>query len=161
VPGIPDVGNTLNPDYAKKQGETRDFLIAMNHIHHVHIFASDIRESVRFYEDMFGGEVILDMEMAGARNVFMKIGNGRIHFYDQPPKNPVRGSIHHFGIQTDNIETVVDRLKSNGVHLKKDITDLGFWKYVMVPAPDEILIEVFEVDKSKIPKQFHSYFENS
>ena len=63
----------------------------MNHIHHVHIFASDIRKSIRFYEDIFDGEVVLDMEVAGARNVFMKIGNGRIHFYDQPPKNPVKG----------------------------------------------------------------------
>ena len=93
----------------------------MNHIHHVHIFASDIHKSVRFYEDMFGGEVILDMEVAGARNVFMKIGNGRIHFYDQPPKHPVRGSIHHFGIQTDDIEAIVNKLKANGIALKKDI----------------------------------------
>jgi catechol 2,3-dioxygenase-like lactoylglutathione lyase family enzyme len=131
----------------------------MNHIHHVHIFASDIKKSVRFYERYFGGEVVLDMEVASARNVFMKIGNGRIHFYDQPPKNPVRGSIHHFGIQTDDIEAIVNRLRSDGVDLKKDITDLGFWKYIMVLAPDEILIELFEVDKSKIPGQFQSYFE--
>ena len=99
------------------------------------------------------------MEMAGARNVFMKIGNGRLHLYDQAPKNPVRGNIHHFGIQTDQIEDIVDRLRSDGVNLKKNITDLGFWKYVMVPAPDEILIELFQVDKDKIPEQFHSYFE--
>ncbi len=131
----------------------------MNHIHHVHIFASDIQKSVRFYEVIFGGEVVLDMEVAGARNVFMKIGNGRIHFYDQPPKNPVRGSIHHFGVQTDDIQVIVNRLRSDGVELKKDITDLGFWRYIMVPAPDEILIEVFEVDKSNIPEQFQSYFE--
>lgn len=131
----------------------------MNHIHHVHIFASDIRKSVRFYEDTFGGEVVLDMEVAGARNVFMKIGNGRLHFYDQPPKHSVRGSIHHFGIQTDHIEAIVNKLRADGVDLKKDITDLGFWKYIMVPAPDEILIELFEVDKNRIPEQFQSYFD--
>jgi len=131
----------------------------MNHIHHVHIFASDIQKSVRFYEDTFGGEVVLDMEVAGARNVFMKIGNGRIHFYDQPPKHPVRGSIHHFGIQTDDIEAVVNKLRADGGDLKKGITDLGFWKYIMVPAPDEILIELFEVDKSKIPEPFQTYFD--
>ena len=43
------------------------------------------------------------MELTGARNVFIRIGNGRLHLYDQPPKNPGRGSIHHFGIQTDNL----------------------------------------------------------
>ncbi len=130
-----------------------------NHIHHVHIFASDIETSIKFHKDFFGGKVILDMEFAGARNVFMKIGNGRLHFYDQPPKNPGRGSIHHFGIQTDDIEKVVSRMKANGIEFKKDITDLGFWKYIMVPAPDDILIELFEVDKTRIPPEHLEYFE--
>jgi len=67
-----------------------------NHIHHVHIFASDINKTIKFYEDFFDGKVALDMELAGARNVFMKVGNGRIHFYDQSPKFSGRGSIHHF-----------------------------------------------------------------
>jgi len=129
------------------------------HVHHVHIFASDINKSIKFYEEFFGGKVILDSELAGARNVFMKIGHGRLHFYDQPPKNPGRGSLHHFGIQTDNIEEGVEKLKSGGIALKKNITDLGFWKYVMVPAPDDILIELFQVDKGKLPPEFAEYFE--
>ena len=129
------------------------------HVHHVHIFASDINNSIKFYEEFFGGKVILDSELSGARNVFMKIGHGRLHFYDQPPKNPGRGSIHHFGIQTDDIEEVVDKLRSRGVVLRKGITDLGFWKYVMVPAPDDILIELFQIDKSKLPPIFDEYFE--
>ena len=130
-----------------------------NHIHHVHIFASDLDKSINFYEGFFDGKVILDMELAGTRNVFMKIGNGRIHFYDQPPKISGRGSIHHFGIQTDNLLDVVNRMKSKGIVFKKDITDLGFWKYIMVPAPDDILIELFEVDKKQIPSEFLDYFE--
>lgn len=130
-----------------------------NHIHHVHIFASDLDKSIKFYEDFFGGKVILDMEFAGSRNVFMKVGNGRIHFYDQPPKISGRGSIHHFGIQTSDIEDVVNKMKSKGVVFKKDITDAGFWRYTMVPAPDDILIELFEVDKKQIPSEFINYFE--
>lgn len=130
-----------------------------NHIHHVHIFASDIHKSIKFYEDFFDGKVALDMELAGARNVFMKVGNGRIHFYDQPPKFSGRGSIHHFGIQTDDIEGVVNNMRSKGVVFTKNITDAGFWKYIMVPAPDDILIELFEVDKKQLPSEFASYFE--
>jgi len=130
-----------------------------NHIHHVHIFASDLNRSIKFYEDSFDGKIVLDMELAGARNVFMKIGKGRIHFYDQLPRFSGRGSIHHFGIQTDDIEGVIKKLRSNGVVLKKNITDAGFWKYIMVPAPDNILIELFEVDKKQIPSEFINYFE--
>ncbi len=130
-----------------------------NNIHHVHLFASDLSNSIRFYEDCFDGRVVSDMELAGARNVFMKVGNGRIHFYDQPPEFSGRGSIHHFGIQTDDIEGVVKKLKSKGVVFTKEITDAGFWKYIMVPAPDDILIELFEVDKKQIASEFLSYFE--
>ncbi len=129
------------------------------HVHHVHIFASDINKSIKFYEEFFEGKVVLDSELVGARNVFMKIGHGRLHFYDQPPRNSGRGSIHHFGIQTDNIEEVVDRLQSGGIALKKGITDLGVWKYVMVPAPDDILIELFQLDKHNLPQQLADYFE--
>jgi len=125
----------------------------------VHIFASNIEKSIKFYEEFFGGEIILDAELAGARNVFIKIGNGRLHLYDQAPKSPGKGSIHHFGIQTDDIEGALSKLRSGGVVLKKGITDLGFWKYVMVPAPDEILIELFQVDKAKLPPRYAGDFE--
>lgn len=130
-----------------------------NHIHHVHIFASDIDKSIHFYQEYFGAKLILDADFAGARNVFMRIGNGRLHLYDQPPKNPGRGSIHHFGMQTDDIVGLVKRMRAGGVEFKKGITEFGFWKYIMVPAPDDILIELFEVDKTTVPPQLSNYFE--
>ena len=130
-----------------------------NHIHHVHIFASDLKMSLQFYQENFGGKVILDADFAGARNVFMRVGNGRLHFYDQPPNRSGKGSIHHFGIQTKNLEAMVTRLKSNGIIFRNEVTDLGFWKYIMVPAPDDILIELFEIDKNQFPSQYIDYFE--
>ena len=144
---------------SKTEKTLKEELNLVCHVHHVHIFASDIDKSIKFYEEFFGGRVIFDTELAGARNVFMRIGNGRLHLYDQPPKDAGRGGIHHFGIQTDEIEEVVSKLTSRGLVLKKGITDLGFWKYVMVPAPDEILIELFQVDRTKLPPMYLDYFE--
>jgi len=129
-----------------------------HHVHHVHLFASDIDKSLAFYKNFFGGEVILDMEVAGARNVFMKIGTGRIHFYDQPPKTVSPGGIHHFGIQTDDVERDYHDIKAKGVPFKKAVVDLGYMKYIMVPAPDHVLIELFEVNKAVIPAEYHDYF---
>jgi catechol 2,3-dioxygenase-like lactoylglutathione lyase family enzyme len=131
----------------------------VNQIHHVHIFASDLARSVEFYKKAFGGEVVLDVDVAGARNVFMKIGKGKLHFYDQSPKYSGRGSIHHFGIQTDNLEEGYAKVRDMGVPFTKGITDLGYMKYVMVPAPDNILIEYFEVTRENIPPELSDYFE--
>ncbi len=36
----------------------------MDHIHHVHIFASDLAKSMEFYKKAFGGEVVLDVAVA-------------------------------------------------------------------------------------------------
>ncbi|HOG12386.1 MAG: VOC family protein [Smithellaceae bacterium] len=131
----------------------------MNHVHHVHLFASDIEKSLAFYQNAFGGKIILDEELAGARNVFMRVGTGRIHFYDQAPSFSGRGSIHHFGIQTDDIDGVVEKLKAMGVPFKKSVTDIGVWKYVMVPAPDNVLIELFQVNRDALPEAYRSYFD--
>lgn len=129
-----------------------------NSLHHVHAFASDIEASIRFYTEMFGGEVLVDDTFAGARNVFIRIGEGRLHLYDQAPKRAGAGSIHHFGIRTDDIGGMVERLKARGVELRKPVTDLGAWRYVMVPAPDDVLIELFEVTPERLPERMRAYF---
>lgn len=129
-----------------------------NSLHHVHAFASDIEASVRFYSEVFGGEVLVDEALAGARNVFIRIGGGRLHLYDQPPKRAGAGTIHHFGIQTDDIAGMVERLQRRGVPLRKPVTELGGWRYVMVPAPDDVLIELFEVTPERLPEKLRAYF---
>ena len=130
-----------------------------NTLHHVHAFASDIEASKRFYTEVFGGEVLVDETLAGARNVFIRIGAGRLHLYDQPPRRSGSGSIHHFGIQTDDIAGMVERLKARGVTLRKPVTELGGWRYVMVPAPDDVLIELFEVSLDRLPPHLRDYFQ--
>ncbi len=129
-----------------------------HHLHHVHLFASDVEKSLSFYKKYFGGTIVLDMEVAGARNIFMRVGTGRIHFYNQPPRVSGAGSIHHFGIQTHDIEGDYRRLKAEGVGFKKEITDLGYMKYIMVPAPDSVLIELFEVKREALPAEYLDYF---
>lgn len=121
-------------------------------LHHAHLFASDINESIQFYRNMFGAEVLFDLKMAGARNVMIAIGSSKINFYDQPPKDQGRSVVHHLGIETDDLEALVAHMKRNGFELKKSIKSLGVWKYVMVEAPDHMLLEVFEVVKKKIPE---------
>lgn len=113
-------------------------------LQHIHLFASNLDESLKFYQDMFDAKVIFDAEVAGARNVMISIGSGAINFYDQPPKDDGRGVVHHLGIETDDIDALVKKMKSKGHKFRKPITDLGVLKYVMVAGPDNILIELFQ-----------------
>lgn len=122
-------------------------------LHHAHLFASHIDKSIKFYREMFGAEILFDLEMAGARNVMIAIGSSKINFYDQPPKDDGKGAIHHLGIETENLEALVEHMKSKGFEFRKPIKRLGVLKYVMAEAPDHVLLELFEVVKDKITEE--------
>ncbi|MFX0023304.1 MAG: VOC family protein [Candidatus Hermodarchaeota archaeon] len=119
-------------------------------LHHAHLFASNLNESIKFYQDMFGAEILFDLKMAGARNVMILIGSSKINFYDQPPKDQGRGAIHHLGIETDNLEALVLHMKDKGFQFIKEIKNFGPLKYIMAAAPDNVLLELFEVVKDKV-----------
>ena len=120
-------------------------------LHHTHLFASNIDESIRFYSEMFNAKVLFDLETAGPRNAMIQIGASKINFYDQAPKDKGRGVVHHLGIETDNIEALVAHMKRKGHRFTNQIKKQGLWKYIMVEGPDHILFELFEIVKDKIP----------
>jgi len=121
-----------------------------NSLHHAHLFASNVDESIKFYKEMFEAKILFDLEMAGARNVMIQIGTSRINFYDQPPKDQGCGAIHHLGIETEDLEALIAHMKSKGFQFIKKIKKFGPLKYIMAAAPDNVLLELFEVVKDKV-----------
>ena len=115
-------------------------------LHHAHLFARNLAASIRFYQEMFGAEVVLDDEVAGARNVLLRIGSAYLNFYDQPPKDTGRGVVHHLGIRTTDLAKLVRHMESHGFKFRKGITGVGRLKYVMAAGPDGVLLELFETD---------------
>ena len=120
-------------------------------LHHVHIFASDIDATISWWRDMLGGVLVYDGVLAGSRNVFMRIGSGGLHLYDQPPRDEGRGAVHHIGIRSDDLRALVPRMKEQGVAFRSDIREFGTWRYIMCAAPDDVLLELFEFDAEHEP----------
>lgn len=117
------------------------------HLQHVHLFASDLAQSIAFYQRWFDAELVWDHAHAGARNVFLRIGRGALHFYDQPPRELARNAIHHLGIQVVGLQAQYDRMQAGGIALPNPIRwsgPPGDGGYFMVQAPDNVLLEVFE-----------------
>jgi catechol 2,3-dioxygenase-like lactoylglutathione lyase family enzyme len=111
---------------------------------HTHIFASDLEETIRFFTEMFGASVVWDEEAAGARNVRLAVGKGFLHIYDQSPKSEQRGTVHHLGIETDDLDALVAHMTSRGLQMRNVIRDEPQFRYIMVAAPDNLLIELFQ-----------------
>ena len=129
------------------------------HLQHIHLFASDLDKSITFYTTWFDGEVAWDGAYAGSRNVFMKIGVGALHFYEQQPRDLGRNAVHHLGIQVVGLEDLYDRMGNAGIELRKPIQDSNGSKYFMLEAPDGVLLELFEpgADREKEARNYYGF----
>jgi catechol 2,3-dioxygenase-like lactoylglutathione lyase family enzyme len=128
-------------------------------LHHTHIFASDMDRTLKFWQEMFGAEILFDHEIAGARNVMIAIGYGRLNIYDQPPQEGRGGAYHHLGIQTDDLDALIKHMKERGFQFKNDIKDFGVGRYMMAMAPDDILLELFETRPEVAPENIRLAFD--
>lgn len=120
-------------------------------LHHVHIFASDIAVTLKWWCETLGAEILFDGNLANSRCVLIGIGSGRINIYDQPPRGRTNGSIHHIGVRTDQLSTLWADLENSGVQSPNGLREQGEWRYVMIEAPDDILVELFEFDDASSP----------
>jgi predicted enzyme related to lactoylglutathione lyase len=114
--------------------------------------------TLKFWQEMFGAEILFDQEIAGARNVMIAIGSGRLNIYDQPPREGRGGAYHHLGIQTDDLDALIEHMKGRGFQFKNDIKDFGVGRYMMAMAPDDILLELFETRPEASPENIRLAF---
>jgi len=111
---------------------------------HVHIFASDLTATITFFCDMLGAAVVWDEGAAGVRNVRLSLGSAFIQIYEQPPKAPRGGAMHHLGVETDDLDALVARMTARGFRFRNAIREEPRFRYVMVSGPDDLLIELFQ-----------------
>jgi catechol 2,3-dioxygenase-like lactoylglutathione lyase family enzyme len=116
--------------------------------HHAHLFATDLETSLNFYWTWFDAEVVADHSFAGSRNIMVAIGDGRLNFYDQAPRELGRNAVHHLGLQVDGLAELVGRMVAGGVEFRSSIRELPELDYIMVAAPDGVLLELFEFKDS-------------
>lgn len=120
------------------------------HLQHIHLFASDIDATIDFYTRWFDAKTTWDGDVAGARNVFMKIGIGAIHLYSQPPRGSGKNAVHHLGMQVVGLSELYGRMTAAGLHIPNPVRELdGGGGYFMLGAPDGVVIEVFEPGRSR------------
>lgn len=119
---------------------------------HVHLKASNLDETVSFYQKNFNAEKKFSRELRGTSLIGMDI-NGMTLLISEAGKdeNPKPGSaepqfgLNHFGLRCDNLEQKIAELKNNGVGFSVDFTDIGGGtKIAFIKAPDEVLIELLQ-----------------
>lgn len=123
-------------------------------LHHAHLFASDLDATVGWWRRWFGARVVADEVLLGSRNVMVAVGDGRLNLYDQAPPldGAGRSAVHHLGVQVRDVAALEVSLRAAGVPLRRGPREGEGFRYLMVEAPDGVLVEVFEaVDGSMAP----------
>jgi lactoylglutathione lyase len=119
---------------------------------HVHLKASDLEKTVRYYEENFGAAKKFSRAFRGTTIVGLDV-NGMTLLVSGAAEgeNPRPGSAEpqfgliHFGLRCNDLGQKVAELKAKGVEFTMDLTDIGGGtKIAFVKAPDEVLIELLQ-----------------
>ena len=127
-------------------------------VHHTHLMASDIDASLEFYRHWFDAVVVADFDYAGARNVFVAVGSGRLHFYDQPPRSTERNAVNHIGLVVEGLDALAAAMAEAGIELPKGVQRFPDGNYLMVQAPDQVLLELFEPNWQTVSPKMQAWF---
>ena len=88
---------------------------------HVHLRSPNAEETARWYERMFGAEVIRSIQSDGRSRIDLNLGGVAVFIAqvpdDQviaPPPEPPYLGLEHLGLRVDGIDAVVAELKAKG-----------------------------------------------
>ncbi|MGZ3351900.1 MAG: VOC family protein, partial [Xanthobacteraceae bacterium] len=95
---------------------------------HIHLRSPDPEATARYYERMFGAEVIRTMQ-GGKPRIDLKLGGANIFIapvasgdgVNPPPVTPYQG-LDHFGLLVSGIDAVVAELKAKGAEFSREPT---------------------------------------
>jgi lactoylglutathione lyase len=88
---------------------------------HVHLRSPDAEATARWYETMFGAEVIRSVQSDGRPRIDLQLGGVAVFIAQVPPEQAVAPppeppylGLEHLGLRVDGIDAVVAELKAKG-----------------------------------------------
>ena len=117
---------------------------------HMHLRSRDPIATARYFEAMFGAEVIESVQSDGQPRVDLDL-NGLTIFIARAGENVPEGpsqpytGLDHFGLRVDDIETAAVELKAKGAEFSTEPFQLrpGV-KIAFVQAPGNVRVELLE-----------------
>lgn len=121
---------------------------------HIHLRTRDPEGTARYYNEMFGAEILnlvqsdgqnrVDLDLNGLAIFIARVGAG--DDIPVPPADPHMG-LDHFGLRVDNLDVAAVDLKSKGAEFSLEPKDLrpGV-RIAFVRAPDDVRIELLQRD---------------
>jgi lactoylglutathione lyase len=118
---------------------------------HVHLRSPDPEETARFYERMFGAEIIRSVQSDGRERIDLNLGGLTVFIakadpdkVGAPPEPPFQG-LEHFGLAVHPIDEAVAELKKKGAEVTREPTTIrpGV-RIAFIRGPQNVHIELLD-----------------
>ena len=119
---------------------------------HVHLRSPDPEDTARYYQRMFGAEVVKSIQSDGRERVDMRLGGVMMFIAKVEPDAALAekpaGSyvgLDHIGLQVENIDAVVAELKAKGGQFTVEPRTIrpGV-RIAFLRGPQNVLIEILD-----------------
>ncbi len=129
------------------------------HFGHIHLISPAADKAAEFWVKQFGATISRrDPNLAGAPNVRLRLGNLSLFIRGvrptdtmaAQPAGKIRG-IDHFGIDVDDFDATVDRLKKANIPCVDGPRSVGEYRVAFFQCPDNVLVEILEAKGGKYP----------
>jgi lactoylglutathione lyase len=121
---------------------------------HVHLRSPDPEETARYYQRMFGAEIIKSIQSDGRERVDMKLGGVMMFIAKVEPDQTLAGKpgnsyvgLDHIGLRVRRIHAVCEELRSKGAEFTVEPRTIrpGV-RIAFVRGPQDVLIEILDRD---------------
>jgi catechol 2,3-dioxygenase-like lactoylglutathione lyase family enzyme len=118
---------------------------------HVHLRSPDPGETARYYEKMFGAEIIRSVQSDGRERIDLNLGGLTVFIakadpdkVGAPPEPPFQG-LEHLGLAVHPIDEAVAELKKKGAEVTREPTTIrpGV-RIAFIRGPQNVHIELLD-----------------
>jgi len=121
---------------------------------HVHLRSPDPEETARYYQRMFGAEIIKSVQSDGRERVDMKLGGVMMFIAQVPPDAELAekadGSfvgLDHLGLCVADLDAAAAELKAKGAEFTVEPRTIRPGVHIaFVRGPQNVLIEILQRD---------------
>jgi len=118
---------------------------------HVHLRSPDPEETARYYEKMFGAEIIRSVQSDGRERIDLNLGGLTVFIakadpdkVGAPPEPPFQG-LEHLGLAVHPIDEAIAELKKKGAEVTREPTTIrpGV-RIAFIRGPQNVHIELLD-----------------
>ena len=112
-------------------------------MNHVHLKTKDPEKTARFYVDTLGAKIVSQSPTGGYRVDLHGLSLNVTPFL--PQKREQKYGMEHIAIDTDELDTLVEKLKAQGIHILEETVVSGGRRVCFFEGPDGVQLEFIEM----------------